>query len=40
MKCIAVTNTYGQDRLTMADMVIKSLAEIKVEELEILTNKF
>ena len=40
MKCIAVTNTYGQDRLTMADMVVKSLVEIKIEELEVLINRF
>ena len=34
MKCIAVTNTYGPERLTMADLVVKSLEEIKVEALE------
>lgn len=34
MKCIAVTNTYGYERLTMADFVVKSLEEINVEDLE------
>lgn len=34
MRCIAVTNTYGRDRLTMAGMIVKSLEEINVDRLE------
>lgn len=34
MKCIAVTNTYGRERLTMADLVVKSLEEINVDALD------
>ncbi len=33
MKCIAVTNTYGRERLTMADRVVKSLEEIDIGNL-------
>jgi len=34
MKCIAVTNTYGPERLTMANLVVKSLEEIDLDTLE------
>ena len=34
MKCIAVTNTYGTDRLTMADRIVRGLDEINVEDLD------
>ena len=39
MKCIAVTNTYSHERLTMADMVVKSLEGINVENLGNIINK-
>ncbi len=39
MKCIAVTNTYGRERLTMADRIVKSLEEIRMEEIEGMINK-
>lgn len=34
MKCIAVTNTYSSDRLTMADVIVKSLSEVDVENID------
>ncbi len=39
MRCIAVTNTYSHDSLTMADRVVGSLKEIDVEDLENLISK-
>jgi haloacid dehalogenase superfamily, subfamily IA, variant 3 with third motif having DD or ED len=34
MKCLAVTNSYSLDKLSEADMIVKSLEEAKIEELE------
>lgn len=34
MRSIGVTNTYGCEKLTMADIVIKSLEDITMEDLE------
>ena len=31
MLCVAVTNTYSRDRLTLADKVVKGLSEINLE---------
>ena len=33
MSCVAVTNTYSRDRLTLADKVVKELSEINFENL-------
>ena len=33
MRCVAVTNTYSRDRLTLADRVVKELSEINLENL-------
>ena len=33
MRCVAVTNTYSRDRLTLADKVVKELSEINLENL-------
>lgn len=33
MLCVAVTNTYSRDRLTLADRVVKELSEINFENL-------
>jgi len=33
MSCVAVTNTYSRDRLTLADKVVKELSEINLENL-------
>jgi HAD superfamily hydrolase (TIGR01509 family) len=33
MKCLAVTNSYTYEKLSQADMVVKSLEEVKIEEL-------
>ena len=32
IRCVAVTNTYGPERLTMADVVVKSLSELNTEQ--------
>ncbi len=31
IRCVAVTNTYGQDRLFMADLIVRSVTEIDLE---------
>ena len=33
MLCVAVTNTYSYDRLTLADRVVRELSEINLENL-------
>jgi HAD superfamily hydrolase (TIGR01509 family) len=33
MLCVAVTNTYSRDRLTLADRVVRELSEINLENL-------
>lgn len=34
MKCIAVTNSYPAERLSEADIVVNSLEEVKIEDIE------
>jgi sugar-phosphatase len=34
MKCLAVANSYPAEALTMADAVVRSLAEVAVPDLE------
>lgn len=34
MKCLAVTNSYSSEKLSEADITVKSLEEVKLEELE------
>jgi HAD superfamily hydrolase (TIGR01509 family) len=34
MKCLAVTNSYSAERLSQADMVVRSLEDVKMEDLE------
>jgi phosphoglycolate phosphatase len=33
MKCLAVTNSYPYEKLSKADMIVRSLEELKIEEL-------
>ena len=34
MKCLAVTNSYSSEKLSEADMIIKSLEEVKIEDIK------
>src|SRR3989337_2591889 len=34
MKCLAVTNSYSPEKLSEADMIVKSLEEVKIEDIE------
>lgn len=34
MKCLAVTNSYSPEKLSEADMIVKSLEEVKIEAIE------
>ena len=34
MKCLAVTNSYSADKLSVADMIVKSLEEVKIEDIK------
>jgi len=34
MKCLAVTNSYSSERLSEADMIVSSLEEVKIEDIE------
>jgi len=34
MKCLAITNSYSPEKLSEADMIVKSLEEVKIEDIE------
>jgi len=34
MKCLAVTNSYSSEKLSEADMIVKSLEEVKIEDIK------
>lgn len=34
MKCLAVTNSYSADKLIEADMIVRSLEEVKIEDIK------
>ena len=34
MKCLAITNSYPAERLSVADMIVKSLEEVEIEDIE------
>lgn len=34
MKCLAVANSYSSEKLSEADMIVKSLEEVKIEDIE------
>ncbi len=34
MKCLAVTNSYSADKLSEADMIVRSLEEVKIEDIK------